>query len=262
MAASAILQVQDVSKIYDAGDHRIEALNAVSFEVFPHEFLCIVGPSGCGKSTLLRILDGLDLASSGQVLFKGQPITKPSPKISMIFQTFALLPWKSVRENIELGLEAQGVAAGDRHERAAKYVEAVGLSGFEEAYPRELSGGMKQRVGIARALAVEPEVLLMDEPFSSLDELTADTLRREVLEIWREPSKVTDTFIMVTHNVHEAVFMADRIIVLRARPGTVVADIAVNLPRPRQKHAHTEEFYNYEQQIISFIERYSAAAPT
>ncbi len=262
MTASAILQVQNVSKIFEAGDHNVQALDSVCFDVFPHEFLCIVGPSGCGKSTLLRILDGLDLASSGQVLFKGQPVTEPSPKISMIFQTFALLPWKNVRENIELGLEAQGVALRERHERAAKYIEAVGLSGFENAYPRELSGGMKQRVGIARALVVEPEVLLMDEPFSSLDELTADTLRREVLEIWREPSKVTDTFIMVTHNVHEAVFMADRIIVLRARPGTLVADLAIDLPRPREKYAHTEEFYNYEQQIISLIERYSAAAPT
>ncbi len=257
MAASAILQVQEVSKMFQAGDHKVQALDSVSFDVFPHEFLCIVGPSGCGKSTLLRILDGLDSASSGQVLFKGQSITEPSPKISMIFQTFALLPWKNVRENIELGLEAQGVALGERHEKAAKYIEAVGLSGFEDAYPRELSGGMKQRVGIARALVVDPEVLLMDEPFSSLDELTADTLRREVLEIWREPTKVTDTFIMVTHNVHEAVFMADRIIVLRARPGKVVADLAIDLPRPREKYGHTEAFYNYEQQIISLIEQYS-----
>ena len=147
----------------------------------------------------------------------------------------------------------------ERHETAAKYIEAVGLSGFEDAYPRELSGGMKQRVGIARALAVEPEVLLMDEPFSSLDELTADTLRREVLEIWREPTKVTNIFIMVTHNVHEAVFMADRIMVLRARPGKVVADISIDVPRPREKYAHTEEFYSYEQKIISLIEQYSGA---
>lgn len=176
----------------------------------------------------------------------------------MIFQTFALLPWKNVRENVELGLEAQGIGLRERHERAARYIELVGLSGFEDAYPRELSGGMKQRVGIARALAVEPEVLLMDEPFSSLDELTAETLRREVLEIWREPSKVTDTFIMVTHNVHEAVFMADRIMVLRARPGRVVADLAIDLPRPREKYAHSDTFYEYEQKIISIIEQYSA----
>lgn len=173
MASPAVLQVQEVSKIFDAGEHKIKALESISFDIFPHEFLCIVGPSGCGKSTLLRILDGLDSASTGKVLFKGEPITAPSPKISMIFQTFALLPWKNVRENIELGLEVQGLALRERHDRAAKYIEAVGLSGFEGAYPRELSGGMKQRVGIARALVVEPEVLLMDEPFSSLDELTA-----------------------------------------------------------------------------------------
>lgn len=244
MASPAVLQVQEVSKIFDAGEHKIKALESISFDIFPHEFLCIVGPSGCGKSTLLRILDGLDSASTGNVLFKGEPITAPSPKISMIFQTFALLPWKNVRENIELGLEVQGLALRERHDRAAKYIEAVGLSGFEGAYPRELSGGMKQRVGIARALVVEPEVLLMDEPFSSLDELTADTLRREVLEIWREPAKVTDTFIMVTHNVHEAVFMADRILILSARPGRVVADITVDLPHPRKKCRTRKAFTN------------------
>ncbi len=258
--STAVLQVKEVSKTYEAGEHKVRALESVSFEIYPHEFLCIVGPSGCGKSTLLRILDGLDSPTSGQVLFNGQLVTEPSPKISMIFQTFALLPWKTVRENVELGLEAQEIGLRERHDKASKYIDAVGLSGFDDAYPRELSGGMKQRVGIARALAVEPEVLLMDEPFSSLDELTADTLRKEVLDIWREPSKVTDTFIMVTHNVHEAVYMADRIIVLRARPGNVVADISIDLPRPREKYSHTEEFYNYEQRIISLIEQYSTAA--
>lgn len=262
MAVDGVLQIQEVSKIFETGDHKVKALDSVSFDVFPHEFLCIVGPSGCGKSTLLRILDGLDLASTGRVLFKGESITSPSPKISMIFQTFALLPWKNVQENIELGLEARGTAMKERRERTAKYIESVGLSGFEKAYPRELSGGMKQRVGIARALAVEPEVLLMDEPFSSLDELTADTLRHEVLEIWREPTKVTDTFVMVTHNVHEAVYMADRVIILSARPGRVVADIAVELPRPREKYAHTEGFYKYEQRIISLIEQHSGPAST
>lgn len=178
----------------------------------------------------------------------------------MIFQTFALLPWKNVRENVELGLEAQGIPLRARREKAAKYIDLVGLSGFEESYPRELSGGMKQRVGIARALAVEPEVLLMDEPFSSLDELTANALRKEVLEIWREPTKVTDTFVMVTHNVHEAVFMADRIIILRARPGSIVADIAVELPRPREKVAMTQEFFDYVRKVISVIEQNSQPA--
>ncbi len=245
-----------VSKVFE-GNQKIRALEAVTFDVFPHEFLCLVGPSGCGKSTLLRILDGLDLPTSGKVLFNGDLVTAPSPKISMIFQTFALLPWKNVRENVELGLEAQGLSLRARRDKAAKYIESVGLSGFEEAYPRELSGGMKQRVGIARALAVEPEVLLMDEPFSSLDELTANTLRGEVLEIWRDPSIVTNTFVMVTHNVHEAVFMADRIIILRARPGSLVADIKVDLPRPRAKVAQTPEFFDYEKKVISVIEQYS-----
>ncbi|MFI5450336.1 MAG: ABC transporter ATP-binding protein [Candidatus Bathyarchaeia archaeon] len=260
MAPSPVLRVEKVSKDFWGGNQKIRALEAVTFDVFPHEFLCIVGPSGCGKSTLLRILDGLDLPTSGQVLFNGELVAVPSPKISMIFQTFALLPWKNVRENVELGLEAQGLPLRSRREKAAKYIESVGLSGFEESYPRELSGGMKQRVGIARALAVEPEVLLMDEPFSSLDELTANALRKEVLEIWREPTKVTDTFVMVTHNVHEAVFMADRIIILRARPGSLVADISVELPRPREKVAQAREFFDYEKKIISIIEQHSAPA--
>jgi NitT/TauT family transport system ATP-binding protein len=259
--SSPVLQIQAVSKTFEGEEHSVRALDSVSFDVFAHEFLCIVGPSGCGKSTLLRILDGLDHASSGSVLFKDQPVVEPSPKISMIFQTFALLPWKNVRENVELGLEAQGIGVQERHQRSSKHIEAVGLSGFEEAYPRELSGGMKQRVGIARALVVEPEVLLMDEPFSSLDELTAETLRREVLEIWRERSTVTETFIMVTHNVREAVFMADRIIVLRARPGKVVADVKIEIPRPRENYAHTEDFYRCEQNLISIIQQNSASAP-
>lgn len=252
--------MEGVSKTFETGNQTIRALESVTFDVFPHEFLCIVGPSGCGKSTLLRIVDGLDVPTSGHVLVKGEEVTAPSPKVSMIFQTFALLPWKNVRENVELGLEAQGIPLRARREKAAKYIDSVGLSGFEEAYPRELSGGMKQRVGIARALAVEPEVLLMDEPFSSLDELTANALRKEVLEIWREPTKVTDTFVMVTHNVHEAVFMADRIIVLRARPGSLVADIAVELPRPRENVVMTQEFFDYERKVIAVIERYSQSA--
>ena len=151
MTSSPVLRVEKVSKDFEGGNQKIRALEAVTFDVFPHEFLCIVGPSGCGKSTLLRILDGLDLPTSGQVLFNGELIATPSPKISMIFQTFALLPWKNVRENVELGLEAQGLPLRSRREKASKYIESVGLSGFEESYPRELSGGMKQRVGIALA---------------------------------------------------------------------------------------------------------------
>ncbi len=259
---ASVLQIEDISKTFESREHKVKVLEHVSFDVYRHEFLCMVGPSGCGKSTLLRMLDGLEPPTSGCVLFNDEPITEPSPEISMIFQTFALLPWKTVLENVQLGLEAQGISLQERKERAKKYTEAVGLSGFEDAYPRELSGGMKQRVGIARALAVEPEVLLMDEPFSSLDELTAETLRKEVLEIWSAPSRVTNTFIMVTHNVHEAVFMADRILVMSARPGRIVEDIRISLPRPREKYGHSEQFYSYEQRIISRIEQYSAPTPT
>ncbi len=227
-----VVEVRDVSKSFQMGVEELLALKGVSFTV-GEEFLCLLGPSGCGKSTLLRLIAGLDKPSSGSVFFQGQPVNGPSLEMGFIFQTFALLPWKSVLENVEMGLIALGLAREDRRAKAEKYVRDVGLEGFEDRYPKELSGGMKQRVGVARALALEPEVLLMDEPFSSLDALTADALRAEMLHIWQSPDLPTNTFIMVTHNVQEAVFMADRIILLSPRPGTVIGDFKVEIPRPR-----------------------------
>ena len=225
-------------------------LDHLSFNVYK-EFVCIVGPSGCGKSTLLRIIDGLDKPTHGQVLFHGQPITTPSPKIGVIFQTFALIPWKTVLGNVQMALEGSNIPKDEQLKIAEKYVQDVGLEGFETAFPKELSGGMKQRVGIARALALQPEVLLMDEPFSSLDALTAENLRREVLEIWQNPVYTTNCVVMVTHNVQEAVYMADRVIVLSHRPATILDDVQITLERPR--NPRDPAMFDYSDRIISKI---------
>jgi NitT/TauT family transport system ATP-binding protein len=245
-----LLQVRDVSKVYPGEGKSTTVFEDINFDVYK-EFLCIVGPSGCGKSTLLRIIDGLDKPTSGQVLFHGQPITTPSPKIGVIFQTFALIPWKTVLSNVEMAIEALPIPKYEQLKIAMKYIQDVGLEGFETAYPKELSGGMKQRVGIARALALQPEVLLMDEPFSSLDALTAENLRREVLEIWRDPVYATNCVVMVTHNVQEAVYMADRVIVLNHRPATIVDDVRITLERPRNQR--DPAMFDYSDRIISKI---------
>jgi len=211
----------------------IPTLEEITFHVHEREFISIIGPTGCGKSTLLKIIAGLDRPSRGEVRLKGEKVEKPHPKISMVFQTFALFPWRTVLQNIEFGLEAQGVPKNVRRQIAQRLVETVGLKGYEHCYPRELSGGMKQRVSIARALAVDPEVILLDEAFSAVDEFTAQVLRHEVLELWEETEK---TFILVTHNLTEAIEMADKILVLTARPARVKHVIHVNLKRPRNRH--------------------------
>src|SRR6266851_5427271 len=180
----ALLELKQVSKSYPHAKGNLRVLDEMSFSVERGEFIAIVGPSGCGKSTLLRIINGIVPATSGQVLYSGQQVDGINPECALVFQSFALLPWLTVKANIELGLEARGIAPDEREKRASVYIDKVGLDGFEEAYPRELSGGMKQRVGLARALAVEPKLLLMDEPFSALDALTAITLREELLDIW------------------------------------------------------------------------------
>ncbi len=251
-----VVEARNVTKVFE-GEKRVPALDDVSFSVGVDEFLCIVGPSGCGKSTLLRIIAGLEKPTSGKILFHDQPIKGPTPMITMIFQTFGLLPWKTVIENIELPLEIQGAEPEIRRETALKFIREVGLEGFENAYPHDLSGGMKQRVGIARALAVKPEVLLMDEPFSFLDELTAMTLRKEVLDIWNDPNLPTNTFIMVSHNVEEAVFMADRILIMSPRPGRIVGNVTVNIPRPRIRQFRSQPFFEYCDKVISLLEERS-----
>jgi NitT/TauT family transport system ATP-binding protein len=247
------LEVRNVSKVFKEEKTEILALDGVSFTVKRNEFVCIVGPSGCGKSTMLRIISGLDQPTSGDVVFEGKPITAPTPKIAMVFQLFGLLPWKTALENVEVPLEVLGVHPKERVELGMSYLKMVNLEGFENTYPHDLSGGMKQRVGIARALALKPEILLMDEPFSSLDELTAKTLRDLTLAIWRKKREPPNSMIMVSHNVEEAVYMADRVIVLSPRPGHVVGDLKIDIPRPRAKYVRDSLYFGFVDKVVGFL---------
>ncbi len=242
-----LLTLTNITKTFAQDSTRIAVLGGVSFDVHEDEFVCLVGSSGCGKSTLLRLIAGLAVPDAGEVRFQGPS----AARVSMVFQSFALFPWLTVADNVALGLEAQEIPAAARSEAAAKYIRLVGLSGFERAYPRELSGGMKQRVGIARALAVEPELLCMDEPFSALDALTAENLRQEVLQLWMHHTLRLRSLLMVTHLVEEAVEMADRIVVLSARPGRVLADLPVPLSRPRDRKS--QGFFAACDQVYSRI---------
>jgi NitT/TauT family transport system ATP-binding protein len=228
-----LVDVRHVSKSFDVdGDARL-VLDGVDLQLRAGEIVALLGRSGSGKSTLLRIIAGLVAPSSGAVHCRGEVLDGISPGTAMVFQNFALMPWLTVQDNVELGLAARGVAPKARHERAARAIDVIGLDGFESAYPRELSGGMRQRVGFARALVLEPEVLLMDEPFSALDVLTAENLRRELITLLGDSEGAARAVCLVTHNIEEAVMLADRIIVLGADPGRVRAEIAVDTPRPR-----------------------------
>jgi NitT/TauT family transport system ATP-binding protein len=248
----ALLEVKNISKSFPHAQGHLRVLDDISFRVEEGQFIAIVGPSGCGKSTLLRIMNGLMLPTSGQVLYRNKQVDGINPECALVFQSFALMPWLTVKANVELGLEAQGLPPADREKRAGIYIDKVGLDGFEEAYPRELSGGMKQRVGLARALAVEPHVLLMDEPFSALDALTAITLREELLDIWQSRDMPVHTIVMVTHIIEEAVELADRILVMSAHPGRLVSDLPVALPRPRDRRK--DGFNALTDKVFSLIE--------
>jgi NitT/TauT family transport system ATP-binding protein len=227
--------VEGLGKTYrDRRGHEVVALEDVSFTVEPEEFVALLGPSGCGKSTLLGIVAGLLPASAGGVFFEGHR-APGTPLTATVFQEFALFPWRTVRGNVELGLEELGIAAAERAARARRYLELTGLRGLDDRYPHQLSGGMRQRVGIARALAVDPAVLLMDEPFSALDAQTRTLLMEELLGIWERTRK---SILYVTHNIEEAVFMADRVVVLSRRPGRVLDVTAVDLGRPRAGTLH------------------------
>jgi len=251
----SLLEVENVTKTFVENTSKIFVLNNVSFSVGNDEFDCLVGPSGCGKSTLLRIVAGLEKADSGKILFHEQPIIQPTPKISMVFQLFGLLPWKTALENVDLPLEVLGVKKEDRIQIAKEYLKMVELEDFENTYPHDLSGGMKQRVGIARALAVQPELLLMDEPFSSLDELTAKTLRELVLGIWRDRSTPPNSILMVSHNVEEAVYMADRVIVISPRPGKIIGEVKINIPRPRYQQLREPVFFKLVDEVVEILEK-------
>jgi NitT/TauT family transport system ATP-binding protein len=237
-APAPIIEAHDVEKFYRQPDgSRVQVIAPIDLGIYPGQILTLLGPSGCGKSTLLRILTGLAAASAGEVLWHGQPVRGGTPNVSIVFQSFALFPWLTVLENVEAPLEARGFETIERHKRALRIIDAVGLDGFESAYPKELSGGMKQRVGVARALVVEPEVLFMDEPFSALDVLTAETLRGELLELWLERKIPTRAIFVVTHNIEEAVVLADRVIVLGRDPAHIHADFLVDISHPRDRKA-------------------------
>jgi NitT/TauT family transport system ATP-binding protein len=236
-AASAedLLDLQSVTKAYRLESKDFLAVSEINLQIKSGEFVCLLGPSGCGKSTLLRIIAGLNAATSGVVSYHGQPLKGVNPHTTIVFQTFALYPWLTVQENVEFALKARGVPAGARADRALKLIDIVGLDGFESAYPRELSGGMRQKVGFARAMAVEPELLCLDEPFSALDVLSAEALRGELMELWLKKKIPTKAILMVTHNIEEAVFMSDRIVIMGKEPGRIISEIAITLRHPRQR---------------------------
>ncbi|HEV2286196.1 MAG TPA: nitrate/sulfonate/bicarbonate ABC transporter ATP-binding protein [Steroidobacteraceae bacterium] len=233
-----LLQVQDVCKSFRKPDgDELVVLEKVNMTLRPGEIVGLLGRSGSGKSTLLRQIAGLDEPTSGQVNYLGHAVHGPASGIAMVFQSFALFPWLTVLENVQLGLEAQGVAEAEMRKRSLQAIDLIGLDGFESAYPRELSGGMRQRVGFARALVVHPNILLMDEPFSALDILTAETLRGDFLNLWGEGQLPIKAVLLVTHNIEEAVQMCDRLLIFSTNPGRVVGEILVDLPQPR----HSED---------------------
>lgn len=230
-----ILRVQDICVGFNKAQGELKVLDGVSLTLRQGEIVGLLGRSGSGKSTLLRIIAGLMQPSQGEVIYRGQLLRAPAEGVAMVFQTFALFPWLTVLENVEAGLEALGVPAKERRERALKAIDLIGLDGYENAYPREMSGGMRQRVGFARALVVNPTLLLMDEPFSALDVLTAETLRTDLLDLWNDGGLPIKSILIVTHNIEEAVFMCDRILLLSSNPGKVSAEIEVPFPHPRYR---------------------------
>jgi NitT/TauT family transport system ATP-binding protein len=233
---SPLVTVQGVAQVYRKGSGGdLQVLQDVNLKLNENEIVALLGRSGCGKSTLLRIIAGLMHPTAGTVTIEGARVDGPAGQVALVFQTFALFPWLTVLDNVEIGLEAQGIAPELRHKRALAAIDLIGLDGYESAYPKELSGGMRQRVGLARALVVHPKLLLMDEPFSALDVLTAETLRTDLLDLWCEGRMPISSILMVTHNIEEAVLMCDRILVFSSNPGRMVADIAVDLPQPRNR---------------------------
>lgn len=252
MENTTLVQLEHVSQVYRSGGRRFYAVQDINISIKDGEFVCLLGPSGCGKSTLLRVITGLQAPTEGLVLYRGQPLQGVNPHATIVFQTFALFPWLTVQENVEIALKARSISPHIRVPRALDLLDRVGLDGFETAYPRELSGGMRQKVGFARAMAMEPELLCLDEPFSALDVLSAESLRGELLELWTEGKIPTRAILMVSHNIEEAVFMADRLIIMDKNPGRVVAQVAIDLPYPRQhKSALFLEFVDQVYGILA-----------
>jgi NitT/TauT family transport system ATP-binding protein len=234
--AKNIIEVIAIKKSFRKSDRQeLLVLDDVNFSLQENEIIALLGKSGSGKSTLLRIIAGLIKPSGGEVIYAGKPVRGPVKGMAMVFQSFALLPWLTVLQNVELGLEAQGIPRAERRARAIEAIDVIGLDGFESAYPKELSGGMRQRVGFARALVVNPQILLMDEPFSALDVLTADNLRSDLLDLWKEKKTNLKGIICVTHNIEEAIILADRIFIFATDPGYIKDEITVDLPHPRSE---------------------------
>jgi len=248
MTANPILTVDDLSVVFPDNNGGLHALEDISFEVCPQEFICFLGPSGSGKTTLLKTLAGLLAPSFGNVNF----VQNQQPKIGMVFQQSNLMPWRTVMDNIKLPLELEGVGAEQSRIKAQEMIELVGLRGFEDSWPRDLSGGMAQRVGIARALIHDPDLLLLDEPFGSLDAITRERMWTELSRIWQAKQK---TVIMVTHSINESLFLADRVLVLTQRPGKIKFDLKVDLPRPRNDDIrYTPHFGKLARKLREMIE--------
>jgi len=242
--------VENLSKAFPKEDGDvIWALKDINLEIRDEEFVCLVGPSGCGKTTLLRIIAGLESPTTGRVIVDGNVVTGPDPRRGMVFQEYSLFPWQKVIDNIAFGLEMRGVGKEERRKIGERYLEMVGLSQFRDAYPYELSGGMRQRVAIARALANDPDVLLMDEPFGALDAQTRNRMQGELLSIWEQTKK---TILFVTHSVDEAVYLSDRIVVLTPRPGSVQEIVEIPWPRPRDRTSI--EFADVRRKVLRMIE--------
>lgn len=247
--------VRGVSKIFETPEKAdFMALDDVSCEIPQGEFLCIIGPSGCGKTTLLHMLAGFTSPTTGEVLNGGKPIVGPGPDRIVMFQDYGLFPWMTVAENIGFGLEAKRIPARERARLVQHYVDMVRLTGFEHRYPQQISGGMKQRVSIARALAPDPQAVLMDEPFAALDSLTRDIMQEEILRIWGETKK---TFVLITHNIDEAIFLGDRVMVMTHRPGTVKEMIRIDLARPRDPtmRSSNPRFLQYREHLSTVLRK-------
>ena len=254
--ARRLLEVEDARMVYGGENKGPLVLDGVSVAIEEGEIVSLLGRSGCGKSSLLRIIAGLLKPTSGRALWQGRPVDGPNSGVAMVFQSFALFPWLTVEENVELGLEAHRVPAAERARRTADAIELIGLGGYESAYPKELSGGMRQRVGFARALVVHPELLLMDEPFSALDVLTAETMRTDIIDLWIEGRLPIRSILMVTHNIEEAVLMSDRILILSSNPGRIMAELKITLPHPRNR-----DDPRFRQQVDDIYGRMTARGP-
>lgn len=249
---SPALQLRNVGCTFESATGDVVALRNVDLDLTEGEFVCVVGASGSGKSTLLRLIDGLIAPTDGEVLVGGKPVEGPGPDRAMVFQQDCLLPWQTILDNVAYGLRLAGVPKPKAHATARHYIELVGLAGFEGSYPHQLSGGMRQRANVARALAVDPRLILLDEPFAALDSQTREIMQAELLRIWSTDRK---TVVFITHQIDEAVYLADRVVVLSARPGTVREIVDIDLPRPRDLHVkRTAEFGSYVDHLWSLIE--------